>query len=301
MNPAIRDDNREGLRKQGLLIKETRDAFATKRLLRGDYKLKPFQGTVKRGTHIDYSKLEAYKVGQTVTWPAFSSTSANGNEFWGNVYFEIHISKMLDDAQATPTTFLPADIRNVSYFKGEGEVLIPPYTEFRVLSVWIPGWWRSWISSAYISLETTEFPSVPELLEQQRWSEVEKYFEVVHSDHVASGGKKSPTKKAAGAPATVEGESLLVAAAEEIEVHRTPGASSTISTHSQTAARSHFCASLLESTARAIVEATQKEVQQGGLKLFKYLRNNCSVLTKEESQKALDILLGAGIVQDVEP
>ena len=319
INRAIRADDGDGLRKWGLLTKETRDAFETNRLLRGDYILKPYQGTVKRGIYIDHSKLGAYQVGQTVTWPAFSSTSANGNEWRGNVKFTIHISKMLDHAQATPTTFLPADIRSVSKYWGEGEVLIPPYTEFRVLSVWIPSWYNFFSDTADITLETTEFPSVPELLEQQRWSDVQKYFEVVHSDHdvgsreMAFGGEKSPVEGAGVPASTQHGGGLLLVAAppQQVEkVHRAP-TSSTISTDSQSnraacrradfsSARSHFCASLLESTARAIVEATEEEVQ-GGLKLFKYLRNNCSVTTTtKESQKGLDILLQAGI-QDVEP
>jgi len=184
MNAAMREDSEDGLRRYGILIAETRDAFRSDYMEKQHMPLSPFLGTVFRGVSLQQTSIDSYKVGQEVTWPAFSSTSnKKGTAFGGNVIFEIHCSKMLEHVVASEKAklYVPAEIAKFSQYKGENEVLFPPYTRFRVVSHLVDG------SKRRVVLETIEFPPINEMISTGNWQGVQQYLDAQQKKYPAVG------------------------------------------------------------------------------------------------------------------
>lgn len=105
-------------------------------LLKALRKLKPYKAngtTLYRGIEGKFLKFddEHYKVGNTMTWPAFTSTTKNDKVIYTEflkrttqpVIFEIH------------GDFVGYDIEQFSNFTNEKEVLLEPETKFEVISI----------------------------------------------------------------------------------------------------------------------------------------------------------------------
>lgn len=96
--------------------------------MHGLRKLPPWEGWVVRGMSVDKTTVaqlkQFYRVGAVVEETQFTSTSnaARGSGFGGNVRYRIH-------------TKTGRDVKPISSFKGEEEVLLAPGTKYRVLRV----------------------------------------------------------------------------------------------------------------------------------------------------------------------
>ncbi len=82
-------------------------------------KLRPYEGTVRRGANLPPERLAQHQVGAVVTYPGYTSTSV-GHGFGQRHRFVIRskTGRFIDPSSANP---------------GEYEVLFPPGTKFRVL------------------------------------------------------------------------------------------------------------------------------------------------------------------------
>jgi hypothetical protein len=119
MNDCIRSDNKEHLNA----------IYPYVNILMNGLKLYPFHGTVYRGFLLNAAQLAKYQKDRTFFWPAFSSTSKNftisAHFAQCNVVFEIIIPKAVSHCCG--------DISKKSAYREEEEVLLKPYTYFRVL------------------------------------------------------------------------------------------------------------------------------------------------------------------------
>ena len=205
MNTAARKDDEELLKTWGLAIQQTRQAFSLKNLSRDDFPLDVFSGTVYRGIALGPESVRdsvwaQYQPEKEIVWEAFSSTATTHKSkdaddyFWQqNTKFEIAVGKMLHRVENTTSqdnVFLPAQISKVSQYANQDEVLLPPYSHFRVVAV------KKWSCQArshpadprtpqpckYVWMETTEFPSVGELVEQKRWADLHEKLGALYSE-----------------------------------------------------------------------------------------------------------------------
>ena len=127
--------------------------------------------------------LAQYKVGEVIVWEAFSSTTTEEAVCFGGVKFEIHCSKALKHrihgGMLQQEFLVPAEIHDLSQFKGEMEVLYPPYTTFRIVSKVTEA------GRPLVVLETTELPSLFMLVAQGRWDEVQEGIQARHEGSTA--------------------------------------------------------------------------------------------------------------------
>jgi len=144
----------------------------------------PYSGIVTRGmSGIPQNVIDNdYAVDKLITWPNFSSTSYIASaSFGGNVKFEININPNLflklsntDPAKDNPeqaklrekmkNQFFPAKVDDISSYKVEKEVLLPPYMTFRVTHKEKTS--HHWL----IKMETTELPSLKMLARKGEWT-----------------------------------------------------------------------------------------------------------------------------------
>lgn len=110
--------------KEAIAQRKIEDAYVATAALN---KLPAFKGTVYRGTKFKeadlYKATRAYKVGQTVTEQAFTSSSqSSDNKYWSgaNVRYVINSKS-------------GRNIESVSKFPDEKEVLFAPQTEFKII------------------------------------------------------------------------------------------------------------------------------------------------------------------------
>jgi hypothetical protein len=89
--------------------------------------LPSYESVSYRGATLQPAQLAQYKVGEVYTEPAFSSTTtAKAGAFKGNTYVVY---------QAKPKGGAGKDIQKYSLSPNEREVLYPPNTKFKVVSV----------------------------------------------------------------------------------------------------------------------------------------------------------------------
>jgi hypothetical protein len=122
LNVVLRKDSAEYLPILGPLIRT---------MMRGP-SYGPFSGTVFRGFKCETSEFQNYAPGLVFSWPAFTSCSkdhqvAEAFTKKGGLIFQITIP--------TELKTIATDISQISYFRGEAEVLVNPYTCFLVNDV----------------------------------------------------------------------------------------------------------------------------------------------------------------------
>lgn len=122
LNRALRDDHEVRLLTVGPVIPRLMAGLA----------MVPFVGTVFRGFSATAAEAAVYSKGLVFLWPGFTSTStslgvalsfAKGNGEGAAIVFQIEIASA--DCCA-------GDIQSMSFFKGESEVLMSPYTSLSV-------------------------------------------------------------------------------------------------------------------------------------------------------------------------
>ena len=171
INQALRKDDKKGLKTYGSLINLTMQPFSFYAMQQPDSLLKPFVGTVWRGCALSKADQAQYHAGNVVLWEGFSSTSkTKASAFGGNFIFEIHCNKCFTGVQNftgnAKEFFVPASVQHVSSYPKEDEVLYPPYTKFRVVDR------IQEFGKVHVVMETTEFPSLSNLVQQGKWDKV---------------------------------------------------------------------------------------------------------------------------------
>lgn len=144
INQCIREDNEDGMRRLAPMIWEIRELlrFETAKICKpGGRKVKPFTGKALRGWLLPVDVIEEvqsqYKIGEEFIWPAFTScqhedeNTPNGGlwPFNGNMNFEIDCN--IDPATMKAKEVL-APVRIGRLLTHSHEVLLPPFTKFRV-------------------------------------------------------------------------------------------------------------------------------------------------------------------------
>jgi len=161
LNRCLRHDEEEYMKLSAGYIRELRDIFRTDK----SSIVSTFKGIVWRGITVPdpASTLKVYEKDEELVWPSFTSTSSlKKASFGGNINFEINCSAEINGYKAK---YAPAVISSFSVYKSEEEVLFPPHVKFRVVNK----------KGSHVWLETTEFPSVWDLIENARWDDFEKW------------------------------------------------------------------------------------------------------------------------------
>ena len=174
INQALRKDDGEGLQTYGSLINLTMQPFSSYAMQQPNSLLKPFVGTVWRGSTLPKADELKYNAGNMVCWEGFSSTSkTKASAFGGNFIFEIHCNKCFMAVQTftgnAKEFFVPACVKLLSCNPNEDEVLYPPYTKFRVVDRI-----KEQSGRIHVVMETTEFPSLSDLVQQGKWDQVQE-------------------------------------------------------------------------------------------------------------------------------
>jgi len=140
MNLALRQDDIKRLKYFGAYIRELCEAFLTDHV---DQVITPFVGTTWRGItvpDVDHF-LKDYAPHTEFVWQAFTSTTTDKQiaQSFGNVTFEIQCRQPPDGSFDDEfPEFAPADISMFSDSREETEILVPPNTRFRVITVQKP-------------------------------------------------------------------------------------------------------------------------------------------------------------------
>ena len=121
MNKALREDNTAVLKLFAPYIYQ---------LIQGLNEEKNYHGTVYRGIQLPHDSISKYSKDTVFFWPGFTSSTQNKavavNWPGSNCLFEIKIPKRF--------SFSCANIDHLSVYKSEKEVLIQPYSCYRVIS-----------------------------------------------------------------------------------------------------------------------------------------------------------------------
>jgi len=171
LNSCLRNDDEEYMKMSAGFIYELREVFRTDHSI-----LSFYQGEVYRGIYMPdpANFLKGYKKDGELVWASFTSTSVKKNaadnfgQGANSISFEIMCSANINNKKAK---YAPADIAPYSVFPMEAEVLFPPHTKFRVVNI-------KKDKGNQVHLETTEFPSVWKVVENERWKDFEKWADV---------------------------------------------------------------------------------------------------------------------------
>jgi hypothetical protein len=199
LNSCLRNDDEDYMKMSAGYIYELREVFRT-----DDSILSFYKGIVYRGIYVADPGiiLKGYEKDGEFVWASFTSTSVKKNaaENFGqgakSISFEIMCSANIDNKKAK---YAPADIAPYSVFPMEAEVLFPPHTKFRVVNI-------KKDKGNQVQLETTEYPSVWKVVENERWKDFEKWADVnskrINTKHCSFSIINTVAKKVAAADKT---------------------------------------------------------------------------------------------------
>jgi len=186
MNLALRQDHFQRMKYFGAFIKELRDVFYTDHI---DQIIDPYIGACYRGITVPnvMQFISEYVPGFEFVWTSFTSTTANKEMAggFGNLLFEIHCREpatgSFDDEFPE---YAPADIKMFSDSKEESEILIPPNTRLRVITIQMPTRTNG-LSCPMVVCETTGYDSIWGLIDAGNYGEIVDFCQ--HHYHLVQG------------------------------------------------------------------------------------------------------------------
>mmetsp|Transcript_31379 Transcript_31379/g.73211 ORF Transcript_31379/g.73211 Transcript_31379/m.73211 type:complete len:318 (-) Transcript_31379:11-964(-) len=175
LNRCIREDNEDGMRRHAGFIWELRQLLRFKRstICTPEGRMcRPFQGRLLRGLEVESgSQLEqladAYRVGTEFAWPGFAACQLEEAGLWpfdGNLNFEIHCNI---DPRDMAVEELYAPVRIGRFLQDSSEVILPPYTQLRVVDAWGPEVVRENGRKKEVFTRVLEVVGLPEVMSPQ--------------------------------------------------------------------------------------------------------------------------------------